>query len=303
MEAEIQSRTVALRAAIGEFLDALQYERGASPHTIAAYRGDLESAAALFAQLGLDRWSDLSAPLLLAFETSLGPPLARTTAQRRISALRSFLKYLKRQRTAPETDLPSTGGFRKAKHLPKALALADLERLFAAADLTTPTGLRDRALFELIYGAGLRVSEAVSLTRDAIRGDEGLLRVTGKRDKTRVVPLPDVTARWLRRYLEDARPKLAVKPLHVVILSDRGRPMSRQLAYARLDRMATMAGLDDVSPHVLRHTYAVHLLQRGADLRAVQELLGHESIATTQIYTELKLDEVAQRYRAAHPRA
>ncbi|MDX2066730.1 MAG: tyrosine-type recombinase/integrase [Fimbriimonadaceae bacterium] len=303
MEAEVNRRAVALQEAVAEFLDSLRHERGASPHTVDAYRNDLTAAVQLLAPLGLEEWTDLTPALQLAYESSLGPPVPRATAQRRISALRSFLKFLRRRRSAPETELPSTGGFRKAKHLPKALALADLERLLAAADTATAPGLRDRALFELIYGAGLRVSEAVGLTLDAIRGDEGLLRVTGKRDKTRVVPMPDLTARWVRRYLEESRPKLAVKPLHAVILSDRGRPMSRQLAYARLQLMATVAGLEDVSPHVLRHTYAVHLLQGGADLRAVQELLGHESIATTQIYTELNLEEVAQRYRAAHPRA
>jgi len=293
-----------LVADIEWFLDHLKHERAASEHTLAAYRNDLQLAATTFAKLDLESWCDLTPPLLIQFESTLGPPIARTTAQRRVSALRSFLKFLKKNGSGPLMDLPSTGGFKPPKVLPKALSLEKLNQLLASADVNKPEGLRDRALFELIYGAGLRVSEAVTLRLADLRLPEQVIRVTGKRGKTRTVPLPDETVRWLSTYLDQGRGRLQRQPRDLVILSDTGKPMARQTAYHRLDRMAVAAGLEaHVSPHVLRHTYAVHLLKGGADLRAVQELLGHASVATTQVYTHLDLEEVKSRYRAAHPRA
>lgn len=239
---------------------------------------------------------------LSRFHVSLGPPLAPATAQRKTSALRSLLKFLKRRGKGPTGDLPSTGGFKKPRRLPKALALEQLERLLSAPDLAKPNGLRDRALMELIYGAGLRVSEAISLGTERLDLDTATAIVTGKREKTRAIPLPAQTIAWIERYFEQARPRLLRSPVAWVIVSDRGRRMCRQVAHHKLARYARLAGLTGISPHTLRHTYAVHLLKGGADLRAVQELLGHESIATTQVYTQLDMDEVAAKYRAAHPR-
>lgn len=245
----------------------------------------------------------MTSDALLLYQSALGPPLAITTAQRRLSSLRSLLKYLKKRGEGPNADLPSTGGLRRPKRLPKALARGQLEALMAAPDTATITGLRDRTLMELIYGAGLRVSEAVELRVEQLDLDSAALTVTGKRGKTRWAPLPPQTIAWIERYLELARPKLLRRPLAELIVSNRGLPMRRTTARILLARYAQRAGLPPgVSPHTLRHTYAVHLLQGGADLRAVQELLGHESIATTQVYTQLDMTEVAARYRKAHPR-
>lgn len=291
-----------LEPAVEWFLDHLRVERGASPHTLLAYENDLRKAIAFFSERGLLNWADLTAAEQVAFESTLGPPLARTTAQRRVSSLRSFLKFLKRNREGPSADLPDTGGFRKPKALPKALAREQMEALLATPDVETPMGLRDRAAMELIYGAGLRVSEAVSLTTFDLDLDVAVSRVTGKRGKTREVPLPAGTVVWLGRYLDEGRPKLLKKPLANVLISDRGLPFLRQTVFDRLERYTKEAGLEVVGPHVLRHTYAVHLLRGGADLRAVQELLGHASIATTQVYTHLDLEEVRRRYDKAHPR-
>jgi integrase/recombinase XerD len=286
------------------FLDSLRVDRGASEHTVVAYRNDLQKAAGFFASLGLSSWSSMEPGHLLRYEASLGSPLARTTAQRRLSSLRSFLKFLKKEGTGPSGELPSTGGFKKPKSLPKALSLEQMEALLAVPDVRSPRGLRDRALMELIYGAGLRISEVLSLPVSGLDLSEGVVRVTGKRGKTRVVPLPSSTLAWVRTYLEQGRPRLLVGPVSVLIVSDRGKAMLRQVAYDRLSSLCALAGLPaGVSPHTLRHTYAVHLLKGGADLRAVQELLGHESIATTQVYTQLDMSEVQRKYRAAHPRA
>ena len=302
METEDRPLPDALADGIEEFLDHLRADRGASEHTIAAYRNDLGQAGKFFATLSVASWTDLDAPLMHRFQASLRPPMAVGTAQRRLSALRSLLKFLRR-RYGGSGELPSTGGYRKPKTLPKALSREDLERLLSAPDLSKPTGLRDRAMMELIYGAGLRVSEATQLEVSNYDAHEGALRVTGKRGKTRWVPLPEMTRQWLDRYIADARSSLAKRPSALVFLSDRGLPACRQTVYNRLARYAIEAGLEaHVSPHILRHTYAVHLLKGGADLRAVQELLGHESIATTQVYTQLDLAEVQRAYRKAHPR-
>lgn len=284
------------------FLDHLLGERGASEHTVQAYANDLRVAAAFFDSIGLKSWTDVDAEALSRFQSTLRPPMATSTAQRRLSSLRSLLKFLKRNGQVLATDLPSTGGFRRSRRLPKALTKDDLERLLAVPDIATPGGLRDRTLMELVYGAGLRISEAVGLRMEQLDLDSAAVTVTGKREKTRWTPLPSQTVQWLERYLESARPKLVRIPLATVFVSDRGKVLCRQTAYVKLDRYATMAGLEGVSPHTLRHTYAVHLLKGGADLRAVQELLGHESIATTQVYTQLDLEEVARKYRSAHPR-
>lgn len=297
MEAE------ALSEPVEEFLDFLRMERGASQHTVAAYRNDLTKAATFFRGLGLDGWDQLDNERVFRYQSTLAPPIATSTAQRRMSSLRSLLKYLKRRNAGPDGDLPSTGGYRKPKRLPKALSFEALTRLLDAPDLSKPQGLRDRALMELIYGAGLRVSEAVGLSLGELDLIEGALRVTGKRGKTRWCPLPGGTVGWLRQYIENGRPALLKRPSGLVILSDRGRAMCRQTAYAKLNRYARLAGIEEkIGPHTLRHTYAVHLLHGGADLRAVQELLGHESIATTQVYTHLDMEQVKRAYEKAHPR-
>ncbi len=296
--------TGALRETIDWFLDFLLVERAASEHTVGAYRRDLVQCATLLRAWGVESWASLRHEHVLRYEATLGPPLARSSAQRKMSSLRSLLKFLKKRGVGPAMDLPSTGGFKKKKPLPKALPLERVEALLNAPDLATPTGLRDRTLLELIYGAGLRISEAVELPLSELDLEGGAVRVTGKRGKTRWVPLPGLTKAWIERYLADGRPRLLKEPSGLLILSDRGKPMRRQTAANRLGRYASLAGLpESVSPHTLRHSYAVHLLEGGADLRAVQELLGHESIATTQVYTQLDMREVQRKYRAAHPRS
>jgi integrase/recombinase XerD len=219
-----------------------------------------------------------------------------------------MLKFLKRNGAGPAGALPDTAGFKRAKVLPKALSAGDTEKLLEAVDAATPSGLRDRTLLELLYGCGLRIGEAVDLPLADLHVGEGMIRVEGKRGKVRMVPVPEGTLDWVRRYLESARPTLLKackgRLSGTLILADRGKPMLRQNAFKVIQSAARRAGLQTApSPHTLRHTYAVHLLKGGADLRAVQELLGHASLETTQIYTHLDLDAVRQRYRKAHPRA
>lgn len=288
--------------AVEALLDHLTVIRGASEHTIAAYRSDLRQATEFFSTRCGD-WSEVNEELMLRYQATLGPPLAPSTARRKLSALRALLKHLRRTGERPAGELPSTGGFRRQRLLPKALSQQDMNRLLAAMSGEDPASLRDRALFEMLYGAGLRISEALGLKFDQLRLEEGSVSVTGKRGKTRWTPLPLGTIEHVRAYLEQGRPALARRSSPWVILSDRGNAMSREVAYQKLRRYQIEAGLEaHVSPHVLRHSYAVHLLKGGADLRVVQELLGHESIETTQVYTHLDMDAVQEAYRKAHPR-
>lgn len=283
------------------FLDYLRVERGYSEHTIDAYRRDLLTAAEYIAPQVSD-WEKLDAKVLDSYRSDCARVLSPTSVQRRMSALRSFLKHLAKNGLSIEA-LPTTGGFRKPKRVPQALDRTTLEKLLNAADPSKATGLRDRALMELIYGGGLRISEATELRMEQLDLDNAAIRVLGKREKTRWVPLPVQTVSWLDRYLESSRPLLLRRAIANVVVSDRGFKLLRQTAYAIMQRYARLAGIDiSIHPHTLRHTYAVHLLQGGADLRAVQELLGHESIATTQVYTQLDLADLQKRYKSAHPR-
>ncbi|HJP82272.1 MAG TPA: tyrosine recombinase [Fimbriimonadaceae bacterium] len=299
----MEAKTRPVSESIEWFLDYLRAEKGASVHTIAAYLNDLSRAEAFFNENGLSGWKDLSEPDLVRYEAFLGKSVGPTSAQRKLSSLRSFLKFLKNRGVGPTVDLPATGGFKKPIRLPKALPLDSMLSILEAPDLSNPVGMRDRALMELVYGAGLRISEAVGLRLSELDQAQGAVRITGKGNKTRWIPLPDQTMSWVNKYLESSRPLLVKKPTDLVLLSARGGALLRQNAYKMIDGYAKKAGVTEhVSPHVLRHSYAVHLLQGGVDLRAVQELLGHESIATTQVYTQLDLASVQKRYRDAHPR-
>lgn len=248
-------------------------------------------------------WSDLTADHMFRFQASLAPPVAPSTARRRISGLRSLLKWLKRNGGGPAGPLPSAGGIRSPKRLPKALAWEDMEKILATVPGDTAVSLRDRAFLELVYGGGLRVSEACGLRVEELRMEDQAVMVLGKRGKTRWIPLPAETQTWLRRYLADARPVLVKKAVRELFIGPTGKPMSRQSAYHVVERAVQRSGVTKhASPHTLRHTYAVHLVKGGADLRAVQELLGHASIDTTQVYTQLDTDAVVADYRKAHPR-
>lgn len=288
---------------VEDFLDQLRGDRGASEHTVGAYKSDLLLAIQFLLTKGVKQWAELRPEHVLDWQTHL-IGFSISTRQRRLSALRSFTKALKKRGHLQEFVFPDVAPARKPKRLPKALSLEVLESLLAAPDLTTPEGLRDRCLFEILFGGGMRISEAVSLTLAQVNNDTASVMVIGKREKTRWVPLPGQTFEFLERYLRDGRPKLVKKPTDLVLLSNRGLQLRRTTAYLILEHYSKLIGQPEtINPHALRHSYAVHLIKGGADLRSVQELLGHESIQTTQIYTELDLADVTDRYKKAHPRA
>jgi len=301
--------------AIAEFLTFLRVERGVSPATIAAYRSDLTDFADARGTAADWAGSPDAAVRYLAARTRRGVrgehALAPTSLRRRAAAIRGFYRFafgegLIGVDVAARLDLP-----RQPRLLPETLTIAEVERLLeASGDETTPARLRARTLVELLYAAGLRVGEALGLDREDLSLDGGFVRVVGKGDHERLVPVGDVAVDWLRRWLVGPRPSLLalghVAPARggPVFLGDRGRRLARQQAWATVTGAAERAGLGGrVSPHTLRHSFATHLLEGGADLRVVQELLGHASISTTQLYTHLTGERVREVYRRAHPRA
>jgi integrase/recombinase XerD len=298
-----------LSTAIDGYLTYLHVERGLAPATIRAYRADLHDYEA---SRGVTRaWASSpdAAVGYLAARTRRGrrndPGLAPTSLRRRAAALKGFYRFAYGEGligidVAAHLDLP-----RPSRLLPETLTVEETERLLEAA-----SDIRDRALLELLYAAGLRISEAINLDLEDLSRDGSFVRVIGKGDKERLVPVGEIALDWLSGWIDGARAVLIalhhVAPVRggPLFLGDRGRRWARQQAWTAVKRAAEGAGLTDrVSPHTLRHSFATHLLEGGADLRVVQELLGHASISTTQLYTHLTGERIRDVYSRAHPRA
>ena len=300
-----------LERTVEDYLAYLQVERGLAPATIRAYRGDLTDFGASLGEGGAWAGSPDAVVRYLAARTQRGQRgdtgLAPTSLRRRAAALKGFYKFafgegLIDVDVASHLDLP-----RQSRRLPDTLDIGEVERLLEAG---AEAGVRDRALLELLYAAGLRVSEAIGLDREDLSLDGAFVRVIGKGDKERLVPIGEVALDWLVTWLEGPWPALLgrshVAPVRggPLFLGDRGGRLGRQAAWAAVTGAAKRAGLGGkVSPHTLRHSFATHLLEGGADLRVVQELLGHASISTTQLYTHLTGERIRDVYRRAHPRA
>jgi integrase/recombinase XerD len=302
-----------LAGAVSGYLDHLSVERGLATNTLGAYRRDLRRYVDFLHAQGVldpDRVRERQVTdFLAAIRTGDdgAAPLSASSAARAVVAVRGFHRFLVLEgRTtidpAGQVQPPAT-----PKRLPKAIALDAVERVLSAAGSEqSPAGLRDRALLELLYGCGARISEAVGCAVDDLDLDAGLVRLQGKGSKERVVPLGSYAVRAVTGYLVRGRPTLAARGrgTPAVFLNARGGPLSRQSAWAVLASAADRAGLTGrVSPHTLRHSFATHLLEGGADVRVVQELLGHASVTTTQLYTRVTADSLREVYTAAHPRA
>lgn len=275
-------------------------ERGLSEHTLAAYRRDLD---ALRNQLGKEtNLVDVQAAEILAF-LGLADKSARTMA-RRLSSLRQFFLYLLREGHRSDNPVAEIRGPRTGRTLPHTLTEAEVERLLAAPDDEQPAGLRDRAMLELLYATGLRVSELVGLPLGAINLRQGVVRVTGKGSKDRLVPMGEEAVVWLERFLAGGRSELVRgRNSEVVFPSPRGGALTRQAFWHAIRRYAKRAGISKpISPHGLRHAFATHLLNHGADLRVVQMLLGHSDISTTQIYTHVAQARLKALHAEHHPR-
>ena len=289
---------------IDRFLDALWLEKGLSAHTRSAYRSDLAHFNGWLHERGLELDKAGRDLILDHLAWRLGEGYQARSTARFLSGLRGFYRFLLRENLITEdptlqVDLPQLG-----RPLPKSLSEADVEALLEAPDLEDPIGLRDRAMLEVLYACGLRVSELVGLTLEQVNLRQGVLKVFGKGSKERLVPLGEEAIAWIERYQREARPFLLDgKPGDVLFPSLRGEQMTRQTFWHRIKHQAQVAGIArSLSPHTLRHAFATHLLNHGADLRVVQMLLGHSDLSTTQIYTHIAQARLQELHARHHPR-
>jgi integrase/recombinase XerD len=290
------------RAVIEAYIDTVWMERGLAENTLAAYRVDLCRFSRWLHQhggqlLGATRGD------VLAFLASFAAAPPRSIA-RRLSSLRRFYQLQVRQGRMDEDPCARVEAPRLGRSLPGALTEAEVESLLEAPDVDTSEGLRDRAMLELLYASGLRVSELVGLSVDQLNCRQGVVRVTGKGGKERLVPVGDRALDWLEHYLRDGRPAFGRgNASSALFTSRRGGAISRQAFWYAIKRYAVRAGIPKaISPHTLRHAFATHLLNHGADLRVVQLLLGHSDISTTQIYTHVARERLKRLHAIHHPR-
>ena len=289
-------------------------ERGVSPNTVAAYRRDLTSWIAHLRERGRAGPGDATEEDLTAYLEAMrtgatpGAALAPASVNRRVAAIRSFHRFCVREGLSGSDPTRHVRAGNLPKALPKALPVEEVVRLLEAPDPTSVPGLRDRAMLELLYGCGMRVSELAALDRDDVELETRTVRCTGKGGRERIVPLGSHARNAVEAYLVQARPALASKApstrAHPLFLSAKGRRLTRQGIWQIVKRYAERVQLlDAVTPHTLRHSCATHMLDGGADIRVVQETLGHARLTTTQVYTAVSQDRLVEAYLAAHPRA
>lgn len=306
-----------LERAVAAFVDHLEAEVGASAHTVAAYRRDLRRYVAFLEEEGVGELADVRPEHVQSFAAALRrgeptrAPLAASSVARAVAAVRSFHAFAVRDGETTHNPAALVSPPRQGRRLPKALSLDQTRALLDIPDRTTPDGLRDALLLELLYGTGARVSEIVALDVDDVTpqlDDPDLgLRLFGKGRKERIVPLGSFARSAIGDWLVRGRPTFSIRsarPGPALLLNARGGRLSRQSAFNVLAEMGERAGVGvPVSPHTLRHTFATHLLDGGADVRVVQELLGHASVTTTQIYTLVTVEHLREVFLSAHPRA
>ncbi|WP_205956942.1 site-specific tyrosine recombinase XerD [Pantoea stewartii] len=289
-----------------QFLDALWIERNLAQNTLSSYRQDLQTLTGWLAHHGLTLVSLSPQDLQQFLAERLEGGYKATSSARLLSAMRRLFQYLYREKIREDDPSAQLAAPKLPQRLPKDLSEAQVERLLQAPDVNVPLELRDKAMLELLYATGLRVSELVGLTLNDVSLRQGVVRVIGKGNKERLVPLGEEAVYWLEYYMEHGRPWLLNgQTLDVFFPSSRAQQMTRQTFWHRIKHYATLAGIDSekLSPHVLRHAFATHLLNHGADLRVVQMLLGHSDLSTTQIYTHVATERLRQLHQQHHPRA
>ncbi len=295
-----------MRALLEQFLDYVSLEMGLSPNTRAAYADDIGRFLDWLAGKGVKSLNDVTRKQILDHllaEKARG--LAANSLSRHLVSLKVFFRYLVQEGLLSVNVAETMESPKVWKMLPSVLTPKESERLLAAPDVKKPLGLRNRAILELFYASGLRVSEMTGLQLTDLHFDENFLRCIGKGRKERVVPVGDTAIKWVERYIKDVRPQLVPGPQEqTVFLSKRQQPMSRKTVWDMIKKCARDTGITKkISPHTLRHSFASHLLANGAPLRIIQEMLGHADIATTQIYTHVDPDRLKGVHRQFHPRA
>ena len=290
---------------VDAFLAFLELEKGAAGNTVSSYARDLRQCATFLGAHAVDDWSKVRPDQLSDWLYDLTKrEFAVATLARKLSALRMFFRHLVRERRRPDDPTELLAGPRRVRRAPDTLNVRDVARLLEAPPATDHYGVRDRAILELAYSSGLRASELSSLMLTQVDLDRGFVRVFGKGSKERIVPLGDAAREALLSYLGSARPRLVKRHTgSELFLSERGRAISRKTIWLLVKKHAQRAGLkQSVKTHLLRHSFATHLLNGGADLRAIQEMLGHASITTTQIYTAVETKRLVSEHAKYHPR-
>jgi len=292
---------------LSAFADHLAVEKGLSANTVEAYLRDLRDWGDFLRGKGVTAWEDASRQNLIDFISHMQrtQALARSTIARRLSSVRGLYRFLVQEgisESDPSANIDLPG---RPERLPKVLTVTECLRLLETPDRSDPDGLRDAAMIALMYAAGLRISELVTLRLHELNFDSSVVRVLGKGGKERLVPVAPLALDLVGRYLAEVRPDLAKFPDEdAIFLSTRGRPFSRGGFWARFKQYTRLADLPpDTSPHTLRHSFATHMLSGGADLRAIQEMLGHTALSTTEIYTHLSVEDLRAIYDESHPRA
>lgn len=294
--------------ALAEYIIYLKIERGLSANTVTSYKRDVEKYLTFLTEKKITQLDEVSRFEILDFlQTLRQSGAADNSIIRMVSSLRKFHQYLKRESIVSDDPMQLIDTPKKASTLPKAISPQAVEQLLEAPDTTTPLGVRDRTILELMYATGLRISELVNLKLSDMHLTMGFIQTMGKGEKERIIPLGEIASQWLDHYLDGARVYLqdqSAETSEYVFLNSRGKGLSRQGVWKKVKQLALEAGIDqNVTPHTLRHSFATHLLENGADLRMVQELLGHADISTTQIYTHITKTRLKQVYSDYHPRA
>ncbi|UJF14855.1 site-specific tyrosine recombinase XerD [Jeotgalibaca sp. MA1X17-3] len=292
---------------IQDYLHHLRIEQGLAVNTIKSYQLDLSKYKQFLLSKKKNSFSETTkSDVLLYLEKLDKDGLASSSISRMMSCLRRFYQYLQQEQVLKINPMENIQLPKKKQSLPKSLTISEVDRILSTPDQNTVLGLRDRAILEVLYATGLRVSELVDLTLGEVHLELGFLQTIGKGNKERIVPLGEEAAYWVEEYLKTSRPTLSKgrKPTTHLFLNFHGQGFTRQGIWKNLKKIVQKAQINkNVSPHMLRHSFATHILENGADLRIVQELLGHADISTTQIYTHISKERMVESYRKYHPRA
>lgn len=292
---------------IDDYERYLLIDQGKSQNTIQSYMRDLKKFVTFINEQELVEINNINKDTIQLYIISLNKAgFAASTTNRMISTLKNFFHYLIREQKMDHNPMDLIQGAKNRKHLPKTLSSKEIDRLLDSPDAETNNGIRDRAILEVMYASGLRVSELTHLKMNELHLELGFIQTIGKGDKERIIPIGEEALFWIKKYLEEVYPVYSKKSTDstILFLTQRGKQFTRQGIWKNLKKYVNLAGIDyEVSPHILRHSFATHLLENGADLRMVQELLGHSDISTTQIYTHVSKQRLQEIYRNSFPRA
>lgn len=306
MSEKVEVNCQYMRDIIDDYSRYLRLDRGLSQNTISSYRQDLLEFSHYLEKNNMKTYPEdhFQITNFFAFQDQVGK--SKTSEIRIFSTLKKFYQWMELMNNVQKDPMLELDAPKKAQHLPVVLSMEEVVALIESPDVEKSLGIRDRAIFEVMYATGLRVSELINLTLDDLHLDLGLIKTVGKGDKERLLPIGDTAIKWLKKYFKDSRQQLVDRygDNKAVFLNFRGKKLTRQSIWRMIKKYINQVGITkDVTPHTLRHSFATNLLANGADLRVVQELLGHSDISTTQIYTHINQTRMKQVYEQAHPRA